>query len=54
MSEKEVRKVCNSLILASTQWKLAVAQGRCEPFAAHELSSAMLQTTDGNSVTSQL
>ena len=28
MSEKEVRKVCNSLILASTQWKLAVAQGR--------------------------
>lgn len=28
MSEKEVRKVCNSVSLATTQWKLAVAQGR--------------------------
>ena len=30
MSEKEVRKVCNSVSLATTQWKMAVAQGRCE------------------------
>ena len=28
MSEKEVRKMCNSLSLATTQWKMAVAQGR--------------------------
>ena len=28
MSEKEVRKMCNSLSLVTTQWKMAVAQGR--------------------------
>ena len=28
LGEKVVRKMCNSLSLATTQWKMAVAQGR--------------------------